>query len=279
MKTALLDLFAAAADGAAVHVGHGLEQSRVKLDGIFCFRQSEFRNRRVELQLQTLQNNRVKNPAFRTLPAQDAVSQDQLDALRLAVDTAIKRIKGLEEAHRLARGLFGASPLVTQRCPAAKSGQSRRIRRKLYRQFFAVPLRLFAALDNARQVERIVPARLEPGNNFAGRLRRRRQMGPRHTQRKGSVGGFRLTIGTLCLAGAGPSRALLHSRMHGQVVEPEMPGLFFDLALGRIAVLVQRLKISENAGNLFASRAKLLSIHKFSTAECQSWDGQAGAPG
>jgi hypothetical protein len=67
--------------------------------------------------------------------------------------------------------------------------------------------------------------------------------------------------------------------MHGQVMQPEVPGLLLDLAFGRIAVLVQRLEISENAGNLFASNAKFLGIHIFSTPECQGWDGLGGAPG
>src|SRR5690242_17076437 len=53
--------------------------------------------------------------------------------------------------------------------------------------------------------------------------------------------------------------------MHRKLMQAEVPGLFLDLALGRVAVLVQRLKIAENTGNLFTSNTKFLGIHKFST--------------
>src|SRR5690348_4198117 len=160
MKTALLNFFAASADGATIHVGHGLEEGRIKLDGIFRFRDGEFGNRGIELKLQTLQDNRVKDAAFGALPAQDAVSEDKLDALGLTVDAAVKRIKGLEEAHGLARGPFGTSPFVAKGRPATKSGQPRGIRGELYGQSRAIHLVLLAGFDHARQIGRIVPAGL-----------------------------------------------------------------------------------------------------------------------
>jgi len=42
-----------------------------------------------------------------------------------------------------------------------------------------------------------------------------------------------------------------------------MPGLFLDLALGRVPVLVQRLKIAKDTSNFFASDTQLLGIHEF----------------
>src|SRR5215472_8976101 len=128
MKPALLDVFAAAADGAAVHVGHRLEESGIKLGGIFRFRKREFGNRGIKLQLQTLQNDWVKDATLGTLPAQDAVSQDKLDALGFTINAAVERIKCLEEVHRPARGFFTAGPFVAKRSPAPKSGHSRGIR-------------------------------------------------------------------------------------------------------------------------------------------------------
>src|SRR5579864_1176765 len=122
MKPALLQFFAATPDGAAVHVCHGLKERRIQFNGIFRFRKRKFRNRRVKLKLQALQENGVKDVAFGALPAQDAIAKDELDALRFAIDAAIKRIKRLEEAHRLARGLLDAGPVVAKRRPAAKSG-------------------------------------------------------------------------------------------------------------------------------------------------------------
>src|SRR5262252_5913684 len=120
MKASLLDFFAAAANGASVHIGHRLEKGGIQLDGVFRFGESEFGNCGIELQLQTLQNDGVKDIAFRAQPAQDAISQDKLDALGFTVDAAIERIKGLEEAHRLPRGLLCSSPFVPKGRPAAK---------------------------------------------------------------------------------------------------------------------------------------------------------------
>src|SRR5215472_962164 len=229
MKAALLDFFAAAANGAAVHIRHRLEESGIKLDRIFRFRESEFGNRSIELKLQALQYNRVENLAFRALPAQDAVSQHQLHPLRFTVDAAVERIEGLKEAHRLARWFFAASPFVALRRPAAKSGQPRWNRRELHGQFFAISLGFLARLDDASQVERIVPARLQPGNNFIGRFRSLRQLRTLDAQGKSSAGScFRLPIGALSPAGAGLRRALPDGWMHRQVMQPKMPGLFLD---------------------------------------------------
>src|SRR5215470_2538197 len=132
METTLFNLFAAAADGASVHVRHRLKESGIKLDWVFRFGKREFRDRSVKLELQALQKNRMKNSTFGALPAQDAVSQNQLNALGFTVDAAIKRIKGLEDVHRLPCGLFRASPFVAQGCPAAEHGQPRWICRELH---------------------------------------------------------------------------------------------------------------------------------------------------
>src|SRR5215469_3975040 len=132
MKTALLQLLAATADDPSVHIGHGLEKSGVKFDGMFRLGESEFRNGGVKLKLQALQQNGVEDGSFGALPAEDAVSEDQLDAFGLAVDPTIKRIKGLEELHRLPRRLFAASPFVTQHRPAPQRGSARRVPGELY---------------------------------------------------------------------------------------------------------------------------------------------------
>src|SRR6266849_7987150 len=127
MKTALLKFFAATADGAAIHVRHGLEEGRIKFDGILRFGEGEFGNRGIKLKLETLQKNRMEDAAFGALPAQNAVTENKLDALGFAIDAAIKRIKGFKDAHRQTRRLFGAGPVVAKRSPTAKGGQARRI--------------------------------------------------------------------------------------------------------------------------------------------------------
>src|SRR5215467_6052300 len=131
MEAALLQFFAATADGTPVHIRHGLKERGIKLNRVFRFGQREFRNRGVKLKLKALQENRVEDVALGALPAQNAVAQHELDALRLTIDAAVKRVKGLEQAHRLAHRLLVTRPFVAKRRPAAKNGHSRRVRREL----------------------------------------------------------------------------------------------------------------------------------------------------
>jgi len=51
--------------------------------------------------------------------------------------------------------------------------------------------------------------------------------------------------------------------MDRQIMQPEVPELFPNLPLGRVAMLIQRLKIAENARDFFASKTQLLSVHEF----------------
>jgi len=61
--------------------------------------------------------------------------------------------------------------------------------------------------------------------------------------------------------------------MGGQIVQPEMPGLFANLSLRGIAMLVQRLEITENTGDFFPSDTQFLSFHESPPQECPGWDG------
>src|SRR5260370_25670841 len=55
VKALVRQLFAAAADRASVHVGHGLEESGIEFDRVVGLRESEFRYRGIELKLQAWQ--------------------------------------------------------------------------------------------------------------------------------------------------------------------------------------------------------------------------------
>jgi len=50
--------------------------------------------------------------------------------------------------------------------------------------------------------------------------------------------------------------------MHGKIVQPEMPRLLAHLPLWRIAMLVQRFQIPEDARDFFASDTKLLGLYE-----------------
>ena len=123
MKTSLFQLFAAAADGASVHVGHGLEERGIKFDRVVGFRESEFGYGGIELKLQALEENGMVNAAFVAAPTEDAISENQLDAFGFAVDAAIERVQGLEDFHRGASRLFVFGPIFARHVPTLKCRQ------------------------------------------------------------------------------------------------------------------------------------------------------------
>ena len=49
--------------------------------------------------------------------------------------------------------------------------------------------------------------------------------------------------------------------MHGEIVQPEVPELFANLALGGIAMLVQGFQVAEDAGKLLARNAEFLGVY------------------
>src|SRR5260370_41490852 len=110
----------------------GLKQSRVGLNGTARFRKSGLRHRRIELQSEALEENRMINAALRATPAQDAISQDELHAFRFAIDATVERIKRLEELHRRTSGLFRFQPLIAQKLPTLQDRAPRRIVRELH---------------------------------------------------------------------------------------------------------------------------------------------------
>src|SRR5258707_5490894 len=117
MKTFLFELFAATADGGSVYVGHGLKERGIEFDRVIGFRESEFGYRGVELKLQALQQNGMVDAAFGAAPTENAVSENQLDALGFAVDAAMERVQGFEDFHRRASRLFIPGPFFARHFP------------------------------------------------------------------------------------------------------------------------------------------------------------------
>src|SRR5260370_12348313 len=96
------------------------------------FRKRELGHRRIELQLEALEENRMINASLRATPAQNAISQDELHALRLAIDATVERITRLEELHRRTSGLFRFQPLIAQNLPPLQDPAPRRTVRDLH---------------------------------------------------------------------------------------------------------------------------------------------------
>ncbi len=118
MKTFLFEFFAATADGASVYVGHGLKESGIEFDRVIGFRESEFGYRGAELKLQTLQENGMVDAAFRAAPTENAVAENELDALGFAVDAAVEGVQRLEDFHCGTSRLFSLGPFLARRLPA-----------------------------------------------------------------------------------------------------------------------------------------------------------------
>src|SRR2546425_7235500 len=118
MKTFLFELFTGAADGASVHVGHRLEESGIEFNRVIGFRQSEFGYCGIELKLQALQENGMVDAAFGAAPTENAVAENQLDALCFTVDAAIERVQSFEDSHRGTSRLFVLGPFLASHCPA-----------------------------------------------------------------------------------------------------------------------------------------------------------------
>src|SRR5215469_9752417 len=96
------------------------------------FRKRELRHGSIELQLKPLQENRVINTAFFAAPAEDAVSENQLNALAFTLDAAIECVKTFKNFHRCSRGLFRSCPFISLQLPMFKVLDSGRVVRKLH---------------------------------------------------------------------------------------------------------------------------------------------------
>src|SRR5258708_2287042 len=117
MKTFLFELFATTADGASVHVGHGLKEGGIEFDRVIGFRESELRYRGAELKLQALQENGMVDAAFGAAPTENAIAENQFNALGFAVDTAVEGVQRLEDFHCGTSRLFSLGPFLARRLP------------------------------------------------------------------------------------------------------------------------------------------------------------------
>src|SRR5262249_38504422 len=261
MKTAFLQLLTAAADGASVHVIHGLEQCGIELDGMIRFRKGEFRHGSVELQLKALQQDRVKDPALFTVPTENAISENQFDALTFTLDAAVERIKSFKNLHRRARRLFRFCPLIALQFPAFKTLDSDRIIRKLQNIWKRAIFWLFQRLRITNSSCRIVPAILQPIRNSFRRFRPASQLWPLHLQNVCRAICFAGLRSALCLGRADLRFSALNRRVFGKIAQPQTPGLFVNPAFCGIAVLVQRFQIAKDTRELFTGDAEFLGIH------------------
>ena len=172
---------------------------------------------------------------------------DELDLLGLALDAPVELVELLEDLHRRARGPLRRRPVLVLRLPALvrldASGlgvEAQGLRAVRFR------------LGDGDLFVRIFPVTFQPIDDRQRRLRRLGERGPPHLEDE--VGLF---VGPVAVR-----QPPLDGRMIGEMPERQGPGLLGQIPLGRIAVLVERLQVAEDAPDPLAAKPiRLLLRH------------------
>src|SRR4029077_13491868 len=150
-------------------------KSRIEFDRVIGFGEREFGYGSVELKLQALQENGMIDAAFGAAPAENAVTENELNALGFAVDAAIEGVQSFKDFHRGTSGLFGLGPFFACRPPALPSGQPGWVIGKIGGAGFSVLVGLIPGNSDGRLVGWVVPTGFEPRSDRGGGLGRRSQ--------------------------------------------------------------------------------------------------------
>src|SRR3981081_1850420 len=121
MESSFLQLFTASPNRPTIHITHGLKQRGIELNRMVRLGNREFGDGRVELQLEPLEQDWVIDSPVRMTPTQNAITEDELHAFRLAIDAAVERVKRFEDLHRSASRPFRFRPLIAQQFPALQA--------------------------------------------------------------------------------------------------------------------------------------------------------------
>src|ERR1700686_1534460 len=91
---------------------------------MLCFRYTEFRRFRVKRHLQALEQNGMIDAAFVPLPAENPVSQNQLNPFRFAFSLSIEFIQRFENSSRSSCRPLVSGPFITPCLPCLKCNSS-----------------------------------------------------------------------------------------------------------------------------------------------------------
>src|SRR5260221_6404932 len=174
------------------------------------------------------------NIPFGSTPTQDAVSQNELYALRFALDPPMKPVQSLKHFHRSARRPLLLRPLVARKFPAMQRRDPRFVLIESFNPRVSRFLRFIPGISNRDLLRGVVPTGLKPTGNLFRRLRRPRQNGPLHLQQKLSrwvILASLIFLGSLGLRSAGLHRSPLDRGMVRQPMKPQAPRLFANLAV------------------------------------------------
>ena len=92
---------------------HGPEERRIQFHSTLGFDNCKFGDGWVEIQLEPLKQNRMIDSTLGTAPAENPVTQHQLDPLGLPSYPAIKLVELLEDSHGQASRPLVPGPLVS----------------------------------------------------------------------------------------------------------------------------------------------------------------------
>src|SRR6266404_7067593 len=262
MEASFVQFLAASPNRTPIHIIQRLEQSRVELNRMVGFRKRELGHGRVELQLETLQEDRMIDASFRATPAQDAVSEDELHAFCFAIDAAVERIKRLKNFHRRTSGLFRLCPLLAQNLPTLQVRDPGGIIAKLHDPRLCTILRSLPSLLDSDGVQWVVPPVSEPSSNFFGWFGRPGQAWTLHLQNEIRAALFRtFAVPVPRLRRTSLAGAALYGWVLGKIAQSQMPGLLANLPFRGITVLVQCFQIAEHASELLARHAEFFGVH------------------
>ncbi len=183
--------------------------------------------------------------ALQPLPAQDPVAQHQLDVLGLALDPSVQLVELLEGLHRRARGPLGGGPGLVLGAPALVGLHAAGLRVEADGLGARVPLRF----HEQHVAVRVLPVALQP---FDDRQRRWRGLGERRPAH--------LEDEVVLLGVFSVEHAALDGGVVGQVAEPQRPGLFRQVPLGRVAMLVEGLEVAEHSRDPLAANPLRLRV-------------------
>src|SRR5216684_1904850 len=136
------------------------------------FRQSELRDSRIELQLQTLEQNRMIYVSFRPAPTQNAISQHQFHAFSFALQPPMQLIQVFKDLHGETGRFFCCRPFVTLQLPTSRDRESGRIIDELFDPGLSLVSRLSSRFLESDFSCRIIPAIFEPADDLSWRFRR-----------------------------------------------------------------------------------------------------------
>jgi hypothetical protein len=246
-----LDLLDAVLEHAAVDLAAGAEERRVQLGHVVGLGEGELGRLGIEDELDALEQYRVVDRALFDAPVEDAVADEQLDLLRLALDLPVQRVQPLEQRERGALGPLGLLPGGALGLPSLERPDPRAL--------VVEAARLAAFLDRVahpRFGAELVPAGREPRLELGGRPGTGCRRGTTDPEDESLIGLLRI----------GPR----HRGARREVAQPQDPGLLGDLPHHGVAQLDVGVEELENPADPRPGDVGVAGIERYDVGGCRA---------